>query len=83
MTTMKIASLQDMLKYHQSAVARHQALHHKHGVQHAKYPKWAERIQRADQTKIDHHQQQVDVLQEAIDRIKSLENELLEIGELA
>lgn len=65
---MKINNLQDLLKYHQDALERHQALHAKHGEQHAKYPKWRDRIQRADQCKIDFHQQAINVLVEAMGR---------------
>lgn len=71
----RITSLQDLLQYHQDALLRHQKLFEKHGIEHARYPKWAARIQRADQCKIDFHQQSINVMQAALTRLASYERQ--------
>lgn len=74
--TLKISNLQDMLKYHQAAFVRHQKLFEKHGRENAQFPRWALIKQRADQCKMEFHQQCSTVIQDTLDQICAVDGEM-------
>ncbi len=70
---MTIKTLRDLLEHHQTALHRHRLHHAKRAEQYPSYPGIVRRKQQADQYKIDHHQQCVDVLQRTMEEMGEAE----------